>query len=83
MENYENFCKINLYDKKGNLKNETIVDKCLYPLLMDYVICCHRTGYAVIKIGRNSIHLQKYIYYQLQNREEPVGFVLDHINIIV
>lgn len=79
MENYENFCKINLYDKKGNLKNETIVDKDIYSLLINYAIY-YKNGYAIIKLNRKTIHLHKYIYYNLHKRKEIEGMVLDHIN---
>jgi len=73
-------CSIPLRNRKGMIIDYTIVDKDVYPLIMNYPIYKNAEGYANISIDNKISYLHRYIYYDLQNRQPMLETVVDHMD---
>jgi len=66
--------------RKNMIIDYTIVDKDIYPLIMNYPIYKNSEGYANITVNNKITSLHRYIYYDLRNKEPIPETVVDHMD---
>lgn len=70
---------IELKNKKGEVVGSTKVDKDIYVQIIKYSFCLDE-GYARISVDSKSYKLSRYIYYNLQGKENNPDKKVDHFN---
>lgn len=76
--------QIDLLDRTKNVVGVTIIDEKYYEqLLSTGSVCRGGNGYANFTTrgpSRKVYGLHRFIFYNLQNKHEKKGYVIDHIN---
>jgi len=71
-------CTIPIRNKKGDVIGNTMIDKEIYPLIMDNAININPHGYATIYVNGSSHFLHRYVYYDLFGKIPLDDTNIDH-----